>query len=178
MATETKFGNFIKGTGDFIKNNPKPILWIGGSIAVVVIGVSVVKKITKTLSGKDVKGGKFHNQDIDESKTTISDQASKNYAELLYEASNYQFGTDKSIIDSVFSKINSEDFKKVYNAFGQRSYSHGISGGKSSPLQIWLGDFENLDLIAWLNNELGWGDSALKNKIRPIVEGAGFVLEK
>lgn len=178
MATENKFGKAIKETGNFIKENPKPILWIGGSIAVVVIAIAVVKKITKTVAGKDVKGGKFNNQNIDETKTTISTQTANNYAELLYEASNYQFGTDKSIIEEVFSKINSEDFKKVYNAFGQRSYANGISGGKPSSLQIWLGDFEDLDLVGWLNNELGFGDSALKNKIRPIVNGAGFVLEK
>ena len=64
MATENKFGKAIKETGNFIKENPKPILWIGGSIAVVVIAIAVVKKITKTVAGKDVKGGKFNNQNI------------------------------------------------------------------------------------------------------------------
>ena len=173
-----KIGKGLSGVGTFIGNNKKPLLYIGGAIAVVVVGVALVKRFTGAIEGKDIKGGKFNIQDIDEAKSTISNATAKNYAELLYEASNYQFGTDKSIIESVFSKINSEDFKKVYNAFGKRSYSNGISGGKPSQLQIWLGDYEDLDLIGWLNNELGFGDSALKNKIRPIIEGAGFVLEK
>lgn len=173
-----KIGKGLSDVGTFIGNNKKPLLYIGGAIAVIVVGVTLVKKFKGALEGKGVKGGKFNVQDIDETKTTISSQSAKNYAELLYEASNYDFGTDKGIMDSVFSKINSEDFKKIYNAFGKRSYSEGISGGTPSPLQEWLGDFENLDLIGWLNNELDFGDSALREKIRKVVEPAGFVLEK
>lgn len=171
-----ELGKSLAKTGDFIGNNKKPLLYIGGAIAVVVIGYSVVKRLKGGLTGQAIKGGKFIIQDIDETKTTISDTQAKNYAENLLQAFNYTFGTDKGIIDNVFSRLNPEDFKKVYNAYGKRSYS-GLTGGTPSPL-TYLWNTENLDLIAWLNAELGLGDGALKTKIRKVVEPAGFVLEK
>lgn len=167
-------------TGDFIANNKKPLLYIGGAIAVVVIGVAVVKRIKKGVSGGEVVGGKFIEQDIDLTKTTISQQTAKNYAENLFEAFNYTFGTDKGVIDSTFSKINSEDFKLIYNAFGKRDYST-VNGGSPSEKwwlpDTWIGS-QRIDLISWLNNELEFGDGALKTKIRKVVEPAGFVIEK
>jgi hypothetical protein len=171
-----ELGKSLAKTGDFIGNNKKPLLYIGGAIAVVVIGYAVVKRLKGNITGEGVKGGKFVEQDIDETKTTISDTQAKNYAENLFQAFNYTYGTDKGVIDGVFSKLNPEDFKKVYNAYGRRSYS-GITGGTPSVLTYWFNS-ENLDLISWLNNELGLGDGSLKTKIRNVVEPAGFVLEK
>ena len=180
MATENKFGKAIKETGNFIKENPKPILWIGGSIAVVVIAIAVVKSFTKKITGKGIKAGVYSEQTIDNTKTTISVSTAKNYAENLFRAFNYTWGTDKGVIENVFNNINSEDFKMIYNAFGTRSYSQlngGTPSGNWLAPDTWIGN-EDIDLISWLNAELGFGDSALKNKIRPIVNGAGFVLEK
>lgn len=180
MATESKFGKVIKETGNFIKENPKPILWIGGSIVVVVIAIAAVKSIKNKFSGKGIKGGIFSEQTIDNTKTTINSQTAKNYAENLFRAFNYSLGTDKSVIESVFSKINSEDFKMIYNAFGTRSYSiinGGTSSGKWLAPDTWVGS-EDIDLVSWLNEELDFTDTALKNKIRPIVNGAGFILEE
>lgn len=178
MATENKFGKLIKTTGNFIKENPKPIIYIGGSIVAVVLVAAVVKKFKATLSGSKVKKGKYNKQEIDLSKTSINISTAKNYAEQLFRAMNYTYGTDKAILDSVFSKINSEDFKMIYNEFGQRSYSSAfIIGGTPSAAERLLGTYEDIDLVEWLNNELGFGDGALKSKIRPIVNGAGFVLE-
>ena len=131
----------------------------------------------KNLSENSIKQGSFVTQEIDESKTTIKDSVAKNYAESLFDAFNYTWGTDKGIISEVFSKINSEDFKKVYNAFGERSYN-GLDGGTPKTVNSLIGNYYQLDLIEWLNNELGFGDSSLKNKIRPIINDAGFVLEK
>jgi hypothetical protein len=45
---------------------------------------------------------------------SITEEQAKNYAESLYSAFNYYWGTDKQVISNVFSKINSEDFKLVY----------------------------------------------------------------
>jgi hypothetical protein len=118
-----KFGKGLSGVGTYIGNNKKPLLYVGGAIALVVIGYAVVKRVKGAVSGKNIVGGKFNTQDVDENKTTISDSTAKNYAENLFEAFNFFWGTDKTTIDTIFSKINSEDFKKVYNAFGKRSYS-------------------------------------------------------
>lgn len=167
-------------TGEFIGNNKKPLLYIGGAIAVVILGIALVKRLKGGIGGEKLSGGKFIEQDIDLTKTTISNQTAKNYAESLFEAFNYTFGTDKSVIDSVFSKINSEDFKLIYNAFGKRSYSRLNGGSPSEKILLpdtWLGSVK-LDLIQWINEELGFGDGSLKTKIRKVTEPAGFVIEK
>ena len=174
-----KFGKSLSGVGSYIGNNKKPLFYIGGAIAVVVIGLAIVSRIKRGVSGKVFVGGRFIIQDIDETKTTISKNTAKNYSENLFDAFNYTWGTDKSIIDSVFNKIQSEDFKLIYNEFGKRSYS-GLNGG--SPSGQWYAPdtyagSEELDLISWLNNELGVGDSALRTKIKNIVEPAGFIIE-
>ena len=171
-----KVGKNLSSVGTYIANNKKPLLYVGGAIALVVIAYSIVKRVKDTVSGKNSKkivGGKFTTQDVDENITTISDITAKNYAENLFVAFNYFWGTDKSTINTVFSKINSEDFKKVYNEFGKRSYG---SGGSPGGIER-LGLYDDVDLITWINNELDFGDSALREKIRKVVEPAGFVIE-
>jgi hypothetical protein len=175
-----KLGKGLSSVGTYIGNNKKPLLYVGGAIAIVIVGYAIVRRIKGGIEGDKVVGGKFIDQQIDLSKTSINTQTAKNYAESLFEAFNYTWGTDKSIIDSVFSKINSEDFKMIYNAFGKRSYST-LNGGSPSEKwyapDTWIGSVK-VDLIQWINNELGFGDGALKDKIRKVVEPAGFVMEK
>jgi hypothetical protein len=172
-------GKATSNTGEFIANNKKPLLYIGGAIAIVVIGYAFVKKIKSKLEGSDVKGGKYNEQNVDVNKLSINNATAKNYAEQLFRAMNYTYGTDKAILDSIFSKINSEDFKMIYNEFGQRSYSSAfVIGGSPSAVERLLGSYEDIDLVEWLNNELGVGDSALREKIRKVIQPSGFVLEK
>jgi hypothetical protein len=172
-----KFGKGISGIGTFIGNNKKPLLYVGGAIALVVVGYAVVKRLKGAVEGKKIIAGKFNEQDIDPIKLTISKKTAENYAEILFEAFNYDWGTDKGQVENVFNKIKSEDFKLIYNAFGKRDY--GTWGGFSpTAVERLLGQFRSLDLVQWLNEELGILDFSLKNKIRPIVDGAGFVLEK
>jgi hypothetical protein len=175
-----KLGKALSSTGTYVANNKKPLLYVGGAIAIVVIGYAVVKRIKGGIAGEKIIGGKFVDQEVDLNKTSINLTTAKNYAENLFEAFNYTWGTDKSTINSIFSKINSEDFKMIYNAFGKRSYS-SLNGG--SPSGKWwspdtLVGSVKLDLIQWINNELEWGDSALREKIRKVVEPAGFIIEK
>lgn len=172
-----KFGKGLAKTGDYISANKKPLLYIGGAIAVVVIGVAIVKKIKTKLEGDNISKGKFNQQDVDLTKITITPKTAKNYAEILFEAFNYDWGTDKGQIENVFNKIKSEDFKLIYNSFGKRDY--GVVSGLSPTWgERLVGAYRSLDLIQWINEELGIGDSGLREKIRKIVEPAGFVLEK
>ena len=177
----SKFTDSLSKTGTFIQNNKKPLLYVGGAIAVVVVATIVIGSLKKLLKGQDVLGSKFNLQPVDPSKTSISENTAKNYAESLYKAFNYGWGTDKDTIEEVFGKINSEDFKMVYNAFGERTYS-SVNGGTPSGSPIGLdnpvvfGDNPNLNLLGWLDEELDWADYFLKKKIRPIIEGAGFTL--
>ena len=176
-----KFGQYLSKTGTFIQNNKKPLLWVGGSIIAVIVAIAVVKRLKGVISGQNVKGSDYKDLVVDKTKTTISPEVAHNYAEQLYDAFNYYWGTDLATIKSVFSKINSEDFKQIYNAFGQRTYST-INGGKPSGSIIGLdnptifGSNPDLDLIGWFNKELGILDFVTKNQIRPIIEGAGFTL--
>jgi hypothetical protein len=172
-----KLGKALSSTGTYVANNKKPLLYVGGAIAIVVIGYAVVKRIKGGIAGEKIKGGKWNSQMVDKSKTSITEATASNYAEQLFKAFNYTYGTDKAIIDSIFSKINSEDFKLIYNAYGTRSYSSlfGI-GGTPSAVERLAGTYSNIDLIQWINNELEFGDGALKTKIKKVVEPAGFTI--
>jgi len=173
----------LKNISEFISKNKKPFLIIGGSIAVVGIGIVLVKSAKSGISnffnpGSKTVGGKFIEQQIDETKLKISKEVAKNYAEQLFEAFNYRYGTDKKIIDSIFSKINSEDFKLIYNNFGKRSYSSLNTGSPSDKwyaLDTYIGS-KDVDLMQWLNSELDVFDFALKAKIRKVVEPLGFII--
>jgi hypothetical protein len=164
-------------TGEFIANNKKPLLYIGGAIAVTILAVSIVRRLKGKIEGKDISKGKFVEQDIDLTKTTISVQTAKNYAEILFEAFNYDWGTDKSQVESVFSKIKPEDFKLIYNAYGKRDYGT-LTGLSPTWAERAGGLYRSLDLVQWINEELEIGDSALREKIRKVIEPAGFVIER
>jgi len=170
-----KFGTGLAKTGEYISSNKKPLLYIGGAIAIVVVGYAIVKRLKGEIAGKKPKGGNFITQGVDLSKTSITQEMAKNYAESLYTAFNYYWGTDNTIIRNVFDKINSEDFKLIFNYYGIRS--RDLDG--KAPTGLWkiFGQYEDLNLVEWLNEELGILDFSLKNKIRPIVNGAGFILE-
>lgn len=164
-------------TGEFIVTNKKPLLYIGGAIAVTILAVAVVRRLKGKIEGRDISKGKFVEQDIDLTKTTISVQTAKNYAEILFEAFNYDWGTDKSQVESVFSRIKPEDFKLVYNAYGKRDYGT-LTGLSPTWAERAGGLYRSLDLVQWINEELEIGDSALREKIRKVVEPAGFVIER
>lgn len=177
------FQETLSKTGNFIVENKKPLIYLVGAVVVVGIGYSLVKGVSGGIGsffnpGKNTIGGKFNEQEVDQQKTTITQLAAKNYAESLFEAFNYSYGTDLSIIKNIFSKINSEDFKMIYNAFGKRTYSK-LNGGSPSDKfyapDTYIGN-TNLDLMGWLNAELGFLDVITKKKVKPVVEGAGFVL--
>jgi len=171
-----KIGKGISSTGTYIAENKKPLLYVGGAVAVVVIGWAVVNRFKKAVKGNNIKGGKFVKQDIDVEKLTITPQIAKNYAEALYSAFTYYWGTDKSIINNVFDKISPEDFKLISNEFGVRS--RGVIDGKEpTAFEKWLKQYKDLDLIGWLNAELDFLDFNLKKKVRAIVEPAGFILD-
>jgi|688.fasta_scaffold27143_17 hypothetical protein len=164
-------------TGEFIVTNKKPLLYIGGAIAVTILAVAVVRRLKGKIEGRDISKGKFVEQDIDLTKTTISVQTAKNYAEILFEAFNYDWGTDKSQVESVFSRIKPEDFKLVYNAYGKRDYGT-LTGLSPTWAERAGGLYRSLDLVQWINEELEIGDSALREKIRKVIEPAGFVIER
>jgi hypothetical protein len=178
---DSKFSGFLDKTGNFVNTHKKPLLYVGGAVAIVIVGIAVVNRLKKAVAGQNVIGGTYHNQDVDLTKTSISQATAQNYAEQLFKAFNYYWGTDLSAIKTIFKKINAEDFKMIYNAFGERTYS-SINGGTPSGSIIGLdnptvfGKNPDIDLMGWLNNELGVLDFTTKSIVRPVVEKAGFIL--
>ena len=162
----SKLGENVSKLGDYIGNNKKPLLYVGGAIAITAIGVAIVKRVKRNLTGADVIEGNYVVQDVDFNKTSITPQTAKNYAESLYRAFTYYWGTDKGVVNSVFDKINSEDYKLIHNQYGVRSRGM-IDGKEPTGFEKWLGFYKNLNLTDWINAELDLvGDKALKEKIR------------
>jgi hypothetical protein len=130
-------------------------------------------KGTPNIANKNILGGLT----VDMSKVTISEQTAKQYAEQLLMA----FGgtTDEGTIKEIFKKINTEDFKMVAIAFGLRTYDNLNTGSPSGALWGILDGIvgkTDLDLVAWLNLELGMFDWSTKSAVRKVIEPAGFVL--
>ncbi|MFL0143902.1 hypothetical protein [Tenacibaculum maritimum] len=106
----------------------------------------------------------------------ISKKQANIYALQMLDSFNAKepfYGTDESILKRIFSVIDSNDFKKIYNEFGQRNYN----GFGSPPEGIFknFDDYENRDLVYWLKKEVdSYWDRELYLLIKPIVEGSGF----
>ena len=173
-----KVGKGLSSTGTFIAENKKPLLYVGGAIAIVVVGWALTRRLKKAVSGagKNIIEGNYVQQNVDFSKTTITKQVAKNYAEALYSAFTYYWGTDKTILRNVFDKITPEDFKLIFNEFGVRSRG-AIDGKEPTGIERLLGLYKNLDLMGWLNAELDVLDWNTKAKVRAVIEPAGFILD-
>lgn len=185
---DSKAGKILDNIGETIVTHKKPIVIIGGTIIAVVATVIVLKSLKKGTDGifsfgsKQTGASDFSEQAVDGSKTTITQNQAKNYAEQLFNAMKLRgltTGTDKAIIRQIFTKLNSDDFKMVYNAFGRRSYD-----GNGSPSYIygWLGIYDDLDLVEWLNKELDVLDrissspDSTYNLVKAKVTAAGFAM--
>jgi hypothetical protein len=171
---------FIAKTGEFIVSNKKPLLYIGGAIGIVVIGYAVVSRLNKGIgtffSDKSTGATIFTPIKIDVSKATISDELANTYANQLFNAMANS-GTNNTLIGSIFEKIGKkEDFLKVYNAFGRKSYVGSLVGGSPNRLDKMLGNYDELDLVEWLDNEIGNSNPMLWATIKKTVNNAGLSL--
>ena len=175
MAKDT-----ISTVGNFIKNNKQPLIYVGGAIAVIVIGYAVVSKVTKGIGGsfadKSTGATPFTPIPVDDTKSTISNATAITYANQLFGSMN-TVGTDESAIYSIFQKIQKkDDFLKVYNAFGRKSYGGLVLGGEPNKVDKWLGNYDDYDLIQWLNKEVGWSNLPTYSLIKKTVENAGLTI--
>jgi len=148
----------VSKIGSFIEQNKKPLMYIGGAIAVVVIGYAIVSRVNKGVSSfltdKSKGASDFVKIPIDESKATISNEVANTYANQLYGAMS-NVGVDSNLIYSILNKLQvKEDFLKVYNAFGKKSYVGVILGGSPSAADRAIGNYDDLDLVEWLHTEV------------------------
>ena len=165
---------FISKAGDFIANNKKPLIYIGGAIAIVAIGYAIIRKlqggIGSFLTDKSVGAKEFVPVQIDVAKSTISDAIANNYANQLFNAMD-GFGTNSDAIYDIINKLQQkEDFRKVYNSFGRKSYY--IDG--SPTVSAYIFDYNNLDLIEWLDKEVGYSNPLTYNLIKKTIKNANL----
>lgn len=165
---------FISKAGDFIANNKKPLIYIGGAIAIVAIGYAIIRKlqggIGSFLTDKSVGAKEFVPVQIDVAKSTISDAIANNYANQLFNAMD-GFGTNSDAIYDIINKLQQkEDFRKVYNSFGRKSYY--IDG--SPTVSAYIFGYNNLDLIEWLDKEVGYSNPLTYNLIKKTIKNANL----
>lgn len=175
MNSKFDFGEKLAKIGEFVNENKKPLLYLGGAVVVVVIGYAVVSKVSGGVSNlfkdKSIGASKFKPIKYDKSKSTISEEVADTYANQLYNAMKSTYGTDVDPIKAIMNKLQrKEDFIAVYNAFGVKSY-----GGLGSPTIInYITGFDDLDLIEWLKKEVGKWNFLVQSLIKKTVENAGF----
>jgi len=172
--------NYIGQAGNFIQENKKPLLYIGGAVAIVVIGYAVVNRLKGGIQGifkdKSLGATDFKPLELDNTKVTISDTLANTYANQLWGAMNTA-GTDEDLIYAILMKLQKkDDFLKVYNAFGKKSYNGILLGGEPNVVDKWLGNYDDLDLVQWLNTEVGYSNLTTYNLIKKTVTNAGLAL--
>ena len=165
---------FISKAGDFIANNKKPLIYIGGAIAIVAIGYAIIRRVQggigSFLKDKSVGAKEFAPVQIDVTRATISDAIANNYANQLFNAMK-DYGTDNDVIYEILEKLqNKEDFRKVYNSFGKKSYY--VYGEPT--VSAYVFGYSNLDLIEWLNKEIGYKNSILYNLLKKTIKNANL----
>ena len=173
------FKESIAKTGVFLVNNKKPLLYVGGAVVVVVLGYAIVSRTKKGIDSifTDKSKGEtpFEEAEVDDTKTTISNSLANTYANQLYSAMKNS-GTNEDMIYAIFKKIEKkDDFRKVYNAYGRRSYVGKLVGGSPTALDKWLGNYDDFDLIEWLNEEVGYSNYPTYTLIKKVVTNAGYV---
>ncbi|WP_299833774.1 hypothetical protein [uncultured Tenacibaculum sp.] len=173
-----KIGNQANTVSSFIVEYKTPILIIGGA----VLGFYFIKKAREGIaSAFDEKSEQVQiDLPIDIKKTTITKTQSKQFAQQLLDASNHMaplYGTDEATIKEVFLQLKTaEDFKLVYEAFGNKNYN----GWNSPPVGIFrhLDNYQPRDLVYWLKSELEPSDGEVYDIVKARVESAGWTFKK
>lgn len=165
----------INKAGDYAKSNPKTVIYVAGGIAAIYLGYKGFK-LLKNIFDPKIDNNVDVNLSINQSLLTINQNQANIYASQLLDAFNVDElfdSTDENIVEDIFNKINSEDFKLIYNAFGEKPYSTLTGASPQSAGSNWFAS--DMDLVAWLRAEIGaFLNPTLHNKIKSIVTGAGF----
>lgn len=184
MATSisTKVTSALEKTGGLAKKNPVDTMYIILGAAVLFGAYQLVKNVGKAssrlLTGDPNIDDKVNTSGANNpvtSRLSITRDQARIYAQQLLEAMNAKqpfYGTDEATILAIFNKINPDDFKLIYQMFGDKDYN-----GNNSPPQGWwsvLDSYEPHNLVYWLKSEIGPRDGAVYTKVKSIVEQAGW----
>ena len=178
-----KKDNVIAKAGNFIGNNKVPLLYIGGAIAVLFIGIPLIKRFKGVLTGDKLASPRaveydFDESNVDKNNATITVDQAKTMANQLVGYMSVSSGTDESGIKDVFSRVkNADDMKRLYNAFGSRKYSN-VNQGEASGVAFGvlenIGGYNDWDLLQWLEAELGVFDWVTKRKVNEKLDLIGY----
>lgn len=166
--------NYIGQAGNFIQENKKPLMYVGGAIALVIVGYSIVSRlkggISNIFTNKTTGASEFKPIEINSKNVTISDSLANTYANQLFNAMK-DAGTNEDLIYKVLEKLQKkDDFRKVYNAFGKRNY---LGTGETGFAGYVTGDAK-LDLVEWLDAEVGYLNLPTYLLIKKTVTNAGL----
>ena len=180
----SKVKNTAKNVGKSVANNPTNTLYIIGGVAAVYLGYKAIQKISDLFSDDNVQNNNVDvTLQVNSNGLSITPEVATQYASQLLQAINHKdwiglSDTDEDTIEAVFSNINSEDFKLIYNIFGNKPYDS--TNGNIPEDGFWGGIQDGLfaspvDLVTILKHELdSYFDSTVYNKLKPIIQGAGF----
>ena len=167
-----KVGKKANEIGSFIIEHKTPLLLIGGAL----LGWYILKKTKEGVA--DIFADKSESVPIDLTinKATISKTQAQQFAQQLLDASNHMeplYGTDEQTIEKVFLQLKkADDFKLIYQAFGQKNYN----GNNSPPTGIFrhIDNYEPRDLVYWLKSELSPADGKVYTLVKERIESAGW----
>ena len=157
-----KAGQGLVKTGNFIKGNWMPLLYLGGAVLAIVavrkvLGIFNLDGLREAQeeAKKNQAGGKnftMSGTPNDASSPTISKGQANTIAQNQYNAM-YDLGTDETALVNSLKPLNGADLRLVYNEYGSPLYSaFGTLPYLGAPL----------DLFGWYNKELGSNSGTIK----------------
>jgi hypothetical protein len=157
--------DILAKAGNYIGKNKVALLYVGGAVVLLFAVPPLVRKLRSVLSleGEKAKEYDFVKEiQVNTSKATINQDQAGIMSNQLVNYMSTSGGTDEDGIQSVFNQIqNEDDMKTLYKAFGIRKYSY-VNQGEASGLLFGLlenaGGYDDLDLLGWLEAELGYFD--------------------
>ena len=164
-----------------VKQNPTVAFDVVLGIAAITAVYFLIKNISN-FSNRLSNGDPNISDNVDvkpkpkPSLLSITKEQGKILAQQLLDAMNAKepfFGTDEKTIFAIFQRINSEDFKLIFNEFGLKDYN-----GFNSPPTGFLSNFDSYEkrnLIYWLKNEITPSDGIVYDRVKKVVEHAGFI---
>ncbi len=174
-AVSKKAGSALAGTGNFIKGNWQPLLYLGGAVVAIILVRRVVKAFDFGFDEaeedrEDAKeqqaGGKnftLAGNPTDGSTAKISIGQANTIAQQQFNAMN-EIGTNETTLVVSLKPLNGADLRLVYLEFGT-VYYNGFG---------WIGKFgTRRDLFGWYDAELG-NNSEYRAQLREIWAKSGI----
>lgn len=158
------------------KIDTKTMFYIGGGLLGVVLIYQLFSSAKSVFQGDQNIDDTVPVGNLPGNNATISAQQAAIFAQQLLDAMNAKepfWGTDEPAILAVFRKLkNGDDFRLIYNAFGNKDYN----GYNSPPVGVWsnLDSYEKRNLVYWLKSEISPSDGQVYDLVKKYVELAGF----